>query len=80
MKLKRSRKQGKRYQGIQNKHYERKRGRTMIKITLKNGCVCKWKRKEYTDYKYDGRCFIVIRDKRWVGIYNLDSIISVTVK
>lgn len=52
----------------------------MIKITLKNGCVYRWKRKEYTDYKYDGRCFIVIRDKRWVGIYNLDSIISVTVK
>lgn len=52
----------------------------MIKITFKNGCTCKWKKKEWTDYKYDGKCFIVINKAQWVGIYNLDSIISVVVR
>lgn len=52
----------------------------MIKITLKNGNICKWKKKEYTDYKYDGKCFIVIKDDQYVGLYNMDSIISVVVR
>lgn len=52
----------------------------MIRIVLKNGCVVKWKKKQWTDYKYDGKCFVVFNKKRWVGIYNMDSVISVTVK
>lgn len=52
----------------------------MIKITFKNGNVCTWEQNEYTDYKYDGKCFIVARGEQWVGIYNIDSIISVVVK
>lgn len=52
----------------------------MIKITLKNGNVCSWTKEEYTDYRYDGKCFIVINNEQWVGIYNMDNIISVTVK
>lgn len=52
----------------------------MIRITFRNGNTAKWKKKEYTDYKYDGKAFIIIRDGEWVGIYNMDSIISVIVK
>ena len=49
----------------------------MIIITLTNGNQVKWKEEEYTDYRYDGKCFIVIRNNKWVGIYNMDSVISV---
>ena len=52
----------------------------MIKITFKNGSIAKWKKKQWTDYKYDGKCFIVINSGHWVGIYNMDSIISVVIK
>lgn len=52
----------------------------MIRIVFKNGCICRWKRKEYTDYKYDGRCFIIIKDDQWVAFYNMDSIVSIIIK
>ena len=52
----------------------------MIQITFKNGTICRWKKEEYSDYKYDGKCFIVIKEEEWVGIYNMDSIICVIVK
>lgn len=51
----------------------------MIKITFKNGNVCTWGKPQYTDYKYDGKCFIIIKDEQWVGVYNIDSIISVAI-
>lgn len=51
----------------------------MIRIYFKNGNIDKFKRKEYTDYKYDGRCFIVIKNKQYVGIYNIDDITAITV-
>lgn len=49
----------------------------MIKIIFTNGDTCIWKKGEYTDYKYDGKCFIVIKKHRWIGIYNMDSVISI---
>ena len=49
----------------------------MIKITMKNGETAKWT--NYTDYKYDGKFFIVIRDGEWVGFYNLDHVISIVI-
>lgn len=52
----------------------------MIKIVFKNGSVVKWKKKAYTDYKYDGKCFIIIKDEKWVGFYNVDSVISIIIK
>lgn len=52
----------------------------MIKIVFKNGSVAKWKKKEWMDFKYDGKCFIIIKNEQWVGFYNMDSIISVLVK
>lgn len=52
----------------------------MIKIVFKNGNIAKWEKKQWTDYKYDGKCFIVINEGEWVGIYNMDSIISIIIK
>ena len=52
----------------------------MIKITLINSDECKWTKEQYTDYKYDGKCFIVVNGEQWVGIYNMDSIISIVVQ
>ncbi len=52
----------------------------MIKVVFRNGNVVKWKKNQWTDYKYDGKCFIIIDKKQWVGIYNIDSIISVIIK
>ena len=43
-----------------------------IIIKLKNGDICHYHPREYTDYRYDGKCFIVIKNKQWIGIYNLD--------
>lgn len=45
-----------------------------ITIDFKNGEICHYRPDEYTDYQYDGKCFIVIRDKQWIGIYNLDEV------
>lgn len=51
----------------------------MIRIFFKNGNIDKWKKEKYTDYKYDGRCFIIMRKSQWIGIYNLDDISAITV-
>lgn len=53
---------------------------TTIKITLTNGREIKWTSKEWDDYKYDGKYFIVIKNGAWVGFYNLDSVISIIVR
>ena len=52
----------------------------MIKITMTNSQVVKWLKADYTDYLYDGKYFIVIRNGEWVGFYNLDHVISIIVK
>lgn len=46
----------------------------MLEITLKNGDQYRWAKGTYTDYRCDGNSFIVIRDKEWIGIYNMDCI------
>ena len=51
-----------------------------ITIIFKDGKAVRWKKKDFTDYWYDGKCFIVIRKRQWVGIYNLDELESVTVR
>ena len=43
----------------------------MIEIVFQNGDYIKYKPEDYTEYKYDGKYFIVIYDKQWIGIYNL---------
>ncbi len=45
-----------------------------ITIDFKNGEICHYSPSEYTDYQYDGKYFIVIRDKQWIGFYNLTEI------
>ena len=45
-----------------------------ITIKFKNGEICHYKPIEYTDYDYDKKFFIVIRNKQWIGLYNLDEI------
>ena len=52
----------------------------MIKIIFTNSYECKWNENQYTDYKYDGKCFIVINGKQWVGIYNINSIVSIVIQ
>lgn len=51
----------------------------MIKITMPNSQIVKWHKNEYTDYRYDGKFFIIICADKWVGFYNLDHVISVVV-
>ena len=52
----------------------------MVKIVFKNGCVVKWKKKEYTDYKYGRKCLIIIKKKKWAAFYNMDGVVSIIVK
>lgn len=51
----------------------------MIKIVFRNGDFDTWKENEYTDYKYDGKCFIVIKGEQWVGFYNINTITQITI-
>ena len=46
----------------------------MIEIVFRNGEVAHYKPSEYTEYRYDGKYFIVIKDCQWIGFYNLDCV------
>ena len=52
---------------------------SMIEIIMKNGNIATWEKTEYTDYTYDGKCFIVINKDKWVGIYNMDCVRNIVV-
>ena len=52
----------------------------MLKITLKNGDVVTWRKEEYSDFKYDGKCFTIFCDDNMVGLYNIDTLICITIK
>ena len=58
------------------KHY------STIEVTFKNGHSATWEaeKSEWDDYAYDGKVFIIKKDGAWVGIYNMDSVISVVAK
>jgi len=56
----------------------------MIRVTLNQVCEDEyeevvWKDEDYTDYNYNGKCFIIIKEQQWVGIYNMDHIVSVVI-
>ncbi len=53
-----------------------------IEIAFKNGHSAVWEanKGEWDDYAYDGKVFIIKKDGSWVGIYNMDHVISVVVK
>ena len=58
---------------------KRKRSRRkdeVLEIVFKNSETCYWGEDEYTDYKYDGKCIIIIKDKDWVALYNMDCVLS----
>jgi len=47
-----------------------------IEITLVNGNKFTWDKTKFTDYSYDGKCFIIKKYDRWVGIYPVDALLS----
>ena len=52
----------------------------MIEIVFRNGEVAHYKPSEYTEYRYDGKYFIVIKDCQWIGFYNLDCVECIEVE
>lgn len=52
----------------------------LIKIVMSNSEEVKWTKEEWDDYVYDGKYFIIKRNGQWVGMYNLDYVISIIVK
>lgn len=49
----------------------------MLRIVFKNDEIKEYEENEYTDYRYDGKVFAVIKDKQWIGIYNIDVLAAV---
>lgn len=45
-----------------------------ITIVFKDGDICHYKPEEYTDYYYDRKIFVVIKDKQWIGLYNINCV------
>ncbi len=54
----------------------------IIEVTFKSGYSAVWEaaKDEWDDYAYDGKTFIIKKDGAWVGIYNIDCIVSIVVK
>lgn len=59
-----------------------KKNYNTVEVTLKDGQSAIWEAEkgDWDDYSYDGKVFIIKKDGAWVGIYNIDSVISVVVK
>lgn len=51
----------------------------MIKITFMSGVCVKWRKDEYTDYIYNGKTFVVIKNKAVVGIYNINCVSNIVI-
>lgn len=51
-----------------------------ITITMKNETFAKWEKGEWDDYCYDGKCFIVVKERVRVGFYNVDEIKSIVIE
>lgn len=52
----------------------------LIKIVMINSEEIKWTSNDWDDYMYDGKYFIIKKNGVWVGMYNLDYVISIIVK
>ncbi len=48
-------------------------------ILLDNGDLRTWNEDEFTEYGIKGRFLVIISDKKWVGMYALDRIVSMEV-
>ena len=46
----------------------------LIEIVLKDGSCITYEGNEYTDYQYDRKFFIILYEKQWIGLFNLDEI------
>lgn len=63
------------------KKVEQKNTENVIFISYQNGDVRIVYEDEWSDYSYDGKCFIVKNgDGEWVGIYNMDVIAAIQVR
>lgn len=49
----------------------KKANKRSVYVYHNNGDVDTWRPDEYTNYYYDGKLFVVIYKKQWVGIYPL---------
>ncbi len=52
----------------------------MLKIIMNNSQEVKWQKEEYDNYMYDGKFFIIIKNGKWIGFYNLNAVVSIVVK
>lgn len=46
----------------------------MLEITFKNGDYRAYDKEDYTDYRYLGEVFVVIKGSQWIGIYTMSEI------
>lgn len=53
-----------------------------IEVSFKSGHTAVWDsdQGDWDDYAYDGKVFIVKKNGAWVGIYNMDCVLSVVIK
>ena len=53
-----------------------------IEVAFASGHTATWEadKDEWDDYAYDGKVFIIKKQGSWVGLYNMDHVISVVVK
>lgn len=51
-----------------------------IEVMLKGCPKATWDKGEWDDYAFSDNLFIVKKYKEWVGVYNMESVISVTVR
>lgn len=54
--------------------------RRNICIEMKDGNVIRYEFAEYTEYRYDRRCFIVINGDQWIGIFNMDAVACIQIE
>lgn len=54
----------------------------IIEVSLSNGYAAVWEagKGDWDDYDYNGKVLIIKKNGAWVGIYNMDYVISVVVK
>ncbi len=51
----------------------------MIRIEFKDGTACEWENGQYSDYKYDGKSFIVLKGEKQSELYNMDSVKKIVI-
>lgn len=52
----------------------------MIEIVMMDGDRDEWGRDEFTDYRYDGKCFIIIKGEKYIGVYNMDAVRRIAIE